>query len=450
MKSKKRTKKKTAVGQEHPQIFFIITSSIVVVLGITIVPFFLSRNSKEKVLGQEVIAMPSIEIPDIANTQGGIQNSPNNSTKINTINQDTTSVNGVPMKQPTPSFVCVGSVGGICPTVPQGQTGNVGINPMISNNPTTTTGTGNCGSSWQQMFAQFVQMLNSLFGISIGVPASPPCTVTPPPVTTIPVITPKPTVITMPSISSLPSISQMPLSISPTIPLVSVTGLPITASPAVTPVANVTVFPQPEGLTNWAGYVYHLPTGATGATLRSTWKVSQTTCTQDGNISPWIGFGGYSQGDHNIAQLGIDFQCINGQPIYATWTEAFPATSIYYDNDIASAGDEISQSITFQGNGSFLTKMTNTTKGWSLSVPMSFEAGYVPVTGDVISEIVFGAVPSYTPQTHFTNNFYSHNGEAEKPLVTASGIARMEIGSNGVQKTQTSALTTTGFTISNK
>jgi hypothetical protein len=400
---------------------------------------------------------------------------------------------------PTQNFVCVGSSGGVCPTLtptPGQQTAPAGatVNPSAVVLPTvisSTSGTAsksatkgkgkgkgktgkneNCdeydGNLLARLIAQLIDFIRSLFGGGGGFLGGHDCN----PGETAPIGTPVPTATASAALSSVTPIALVssPTVITPTVlitapavipstspiptatlaptatPVPTATPIP-TATPVPSPTPIPTVFPVQAGLSNWGGYAYHVPTGLTAATLRANWTVSQVTCTNALNMSPWIGFGGYEPSDGDIAQLGIDFQCNNGQAGFFPWTEAFPANPIYYKDPI-SVGDQISENITYKGNGSYMTNMMDTTKGWSISLPMSFP-GVNPQTGEIIVELLVGPITPYTPVT-FSNIFYSNNGQPEQPVVAAPGIVRTELEYNKIQQTQTSPLTVSGFSISKK
>lgn len=467
---KKNTIKKVKQQYQKIQIFFVgIVSLIILAVSINITQQITNSDSKGTVLSENVQNLfPSKQVGGNANTNTA-QPSPSPINTNNTVVIVTPATNTITNTNPngnnnvnantnvntntlipTPTLYCVGSIGGVCPTLTPLQ----GANQAANVNTVTNNGNTNCagGNIFMQLLSDLISFFNALFGLNISLPNVGCSTVATNTNTVINTTNINGNTTTTNVVTPIPVVTYA-IPVAPVVPSVAaLTQGPLAVTQAPAPVTNITVFPQQDQLGNWAGYIYNLPAGLTGATLRSTWNVSQVTCGQDGNYAPWIGFGGSSQNDPNIAQLGVDFQCMNGQPSYATWTEAFPADSIYYNNKPVSVGDQMSENITFQGNGTFMTNIMNNTKGWSLSLPMSFGSGYTPQSGEVVSELVFGTVPPYNPPTSFTNNFFSNNGQVEQPLVTASGLVRVDLTlpTNKVALTQTSALTPNGFTVSFK
>ena len=252
-----------------------------------------------------------------------------------------------------------------------------------------------------------------------------------------------------PSVSGSPSISPAPSSITASVPP-TISGT--TASPtAGTPPTTGSTAPsnlKPD-LGTWGGYATST-TFQANSKVTADWTVTALDCSGgDGSISPWPGFGGYGSSDPNIAQLGNDMDCTNGAATYPAWSEAYPASSVYYNNTM-KAGDQMTATVTFQGSGKFATTMTNKTENWTVTAPMSFTASYTPKTAEVILEALGDSssqqppVPKFAPLT-FSNSTYSTTGQMT-PLASGPGLSLMELGSGGSAQVTTSAITGGNFT----
>ena len=254
-----------------------------------------------------------------------------------------------------------------------------------------------------------------------------------------------PTPTPCPGTSTAPSVVPGVSTIPSTQPSAGVSSAPITTlipstAPSSTP---ITTIPIKSAASNWAGYVSQT-TIPTNAKITANWTVPTNDCTLgDGTTSPWPGMGGSSSSDPNIAQLGNDDDCTGGVATYPAWSEAYPANSVYYQNAM-SAGDQMTASVTFTGNGAFTTTMTNTTKGWTLNVPMSF-SGYTPTSSEVIMEALGnGQVPKFT-NMNFTNAIYSPDGTQQVPFASAPSMVGLNGGTNSTIKIQTNALSGSSF-----
>lgn len=258
--------------------------------------------------------------------------------------------------------------------------------------------------------------------------------------------------------SGNPTPTPLPVTpLSPTPPCNTSTPMPTqtdslpTTPPTMTPpVSNLPILPPTRGRSSWGGYVFPIPSTTNNAQVSATWNVSNITCTQNGqtqqDLGSWVGFGGYSQSDSYIAQLGTDDQCNNGTPSYVSWTEAFPAAPVF-TNYTVRTGDQISANVTFQGNNTFATQMSDASQGWSLSTPMSF-SGNIPSSGEIAIESSTGRlIPRFDP-INFTNVLYSYDGVAQQPLSQAQGLVKMDINLNRTQETNTSPINGSIFSVS--
>ena len=134
--------------------------------------------------------------------------------------------------------------------------------------------------------------------------------------------------------------------------------------------------------TNWAGY------GATGGTFTSVsanWVEPSVTCTSNGIVGFWIGLDGW--GSNTVEQDGTGVDCENGKPRQFAWWETYPANSIQAYSAPVAAGDRMSSSIAYQGDGRYLMVLTDRTARWTARNPVS-----LPAARNVSAEIVAEAV----------------------------------------------------------
>jgi hypothetical protein len=338
---------------------------------------------------------------------------------------------------------------------------NVSPSPTPSATSSQTSTTCLSFSSQKGAVKQLVALLLELIlqllqQLGVQIPGVTSCT----PTTTTPVtgsITPTvaPVMTTSPTTAtSAPTTSPTTTTSTPTsTPQATVAPTP-TPTTAATPATTVTL--PITALDNWAGYVYTVAQGTTNDTVTASWTIPSVTCDTKGIISPWTGFGGYTQADHNIAQLGDDFDCTSGTIAYNPWTEAFPAAPIYYNHPI-KLGDQMTASVQYSGAGKFATSMTDTTQGWNVSVAMTFTTGALaPANGEtVMEELATGAALQDFSPIAFTNSDFSFSGGTPEGFSSAPGLVRLELASslagnarNVTAATATSPVTGGSFSIS--
>lgn len=244
-------------------------------------------------------------------------------------------------------------------------------------------------------------------------------------------------------------------------------GAPCAPSPSLSPSPAASISPSPDpnasssagigshNSANWAGYAILEPPSP-GGSITTTWKTTNMDCGDGkGHASSWPGMGGQGN-DGNIAQLGTAEICVEApttkqlEPIYYGWTERFPDPVVPLDenNYKVTVGDEFTATVTFQGNGKFATVMTNKSKGWTVNMPMSFDASYIPQSSEIITESsdTFPIVPRFDPIS-YPGSIYSPDGQKKLPLSQAPKLERIVNATrDGIIRTETSPITGDTFT----
>lgn len=197
---------------------------------------------------------------------------------------------------------------------------------------------------------------------------------------------------------------------------------------------------------NWAGYATQSSPSPNGY-ITTNWNITKVDCSAgDGHASSWPGMGGRKD-DPNIAQVGTAVVCTNGsyQFGYYGWTESYPNPVAPLDSNKypVAIGDQLTATITFQGNGKFATVMMNKTKGWMLNMPMTFEATYVPKSSEVITESAdnYPVVPKFDTII-YPGNVYSPDGVQKIPLGAAPNLVKVtNVDANNILRTDVSPFT---------
>lgn len=134
--------------------------------------------------------------------------------------------------------------------------------------------------------------------------------------------------------------------------------------------------------TNWAGYGV---TGGKFTSVSANWVEPSVTCTSNGIVGFWIGLDGW--GSTTVEQDGTGVDCQNGKPQQFAWWETYPANSIQVYSAPVSAGDKMSSSITYQGDGKYLMVLTNWTARWTARNPVSLPEGR-NASAEIVAEAV--------------------------------------------------------------
>jgi Peptidase A4 family len=144
-----------------------------------------------------------------------------------------------------------------------------------------------------------------------------------------------------------------------------------TATAAATPAATPAVVWHAPGRatenasSSWSGYAVtgHGPYTSVSAN----WVQPAVDCarTPTGYSAFWVGLDGYTSS--TVEQTGTEADCSSGSPVHYAWYEMYPAPPVNYDNPVA-AGDVMSASVTYRGDGVFRLTLSNTTRGWTRTV----------------------------------------------------------------------------------
>jgi hypothetical protein len=135
---------------------------------------------------------------------------------------------------------------------------------------------------------------------------------------------------------------------------------------------------------NWSGYA---ATGGSGGdtSVTSSWVQPAVNCSGGGDTysSFWVGLDGFD--NSALEQTGTEADCIDGQAEYGAWWEVLPAAESPYDVTVAP-GDQLSASVTDNGNGTFTMTLTDSTEGWTKSTTHAGSSGYQDSSAEVIAE----------------------------------------------------------------
>jgi Peptidase A4 family len=134
---------------------------------------------------------------------------------------------------------------------------------------------------------------------------------------------------------------------------------------------------------NWSGYA---ATGSDGAftSVSSSWVQPAVSCSSKTTYSSyWVGLDGYS--NSALEQTGTEADCIGGRAEYGAWWEVLPASESDYSVTV-KAGDSLTASVVYNGNGTFTMKLSDSTEGWSKSTTAKGSSGFEDTSAEVIAE----------------------------------------------------------------
>lgn len=115
--------------------------------------------------------------------------------------------------------------------------------------------------------------------------------------------------------------------------------------------------------TNWSGYDL---TGGTYTSVSSAWTQPSVSCSSGNQYSSfWVGLDG--DGSNSVEQTGTEADCNGSTAVYSAWYEMYPKLPVTF-RDTVRPGDAMTGSVTSQGGGNFLLKISDTTRGWTESV----------------------------------------------------------------------------------
>jgi hypothetical protein len=110
---------------------------------------------------------------------------------------------------------------------------------------------------------------------------------------------------------------------------------------------------------NWSGYI---ASGATFASVSSTWVQPSATCTSATAASAfWVGLGGASPSSPGLEQIGTSADCVHAQASTYAWYEILPAAATWIPVAV-SPGDTITASVSV-ADTTVSFSLTNVTTG---------------------------------------------------------------------------------------
>ncbi len=208
---------------------------------------------------------------------------------------------------------------------------------------------------------------------------------------------------------------------------------------------------------NWSGYAalsnFTNPAVGSVTYVAGSWVVP-TLSRSNGTYSAfWVGMDGY--GSNSVEQIGTQHNWVNGKQQNYAWFEIYPNYSYMINGFPVNAGDTISASVSFQGNGVFLLTMINNTQKVSVTVPTFYTTSYdAPrASAEWIIEAPFynGMLPlAHFGTAQFSNCIATINGLSGSISCNAYRNALITMTTSaGIQKAMPSALSTDGqsFTV---
>ena len=120
--------------------------------------------------------------------------------------------------------------------------------------------------------------------------------------------------------------------------------------------------------TNWSGYAV---TGTNGSVtdVKGSWIVPTVTClggAPDSYSSFWVGIDGFNS--NTVEQIGIDADCVSGEPTYSAWFEFYPHWPSTINTVEVVPGDTISAKVSYGAKGQFTVTLTNIYRKQSFSI----------------------------------------------------------------------------------
>jgi len=206
-------------------------------------------------------------------------------------------------------------------------------------------------------------------------------------------------------------------------------------SKVTTEVSNTTR--QEEFSENWAGAVL-IATTATYKSVTGTFTVP-TPKTTGGSAqqcaSAWVGIDGDTC-ETGILQTGVDF-CVTGTSVeFDGWYEFFPADSVDFSGITFSAGDSVTLTATTASTSSGTLKITNNSKGVTVSKAVTSTAKLCETNAEWIVEDFEeceGNDCSLVPFANFgTVEFTGASATTSTGTVTAASATLIDIEQNSV------------------
>lgn len=175
---------------------------------------------------------------------------------------------------------------------------------------------------------------------------------------------------------------------------------------------------------NWAGYA---AAGAAGqfTSVSTSWTQPAVTCNATNTFSSfWVGLDG--DGTNTVEQTGTEADCSNGAAAYSGWWEMFPNAPVFYNNPVAP-GDQMSASVTANGNGNFTLTLSDATQNWSQTTQQT-NANAQLGSAEVIAEAPSNG--TVLPLSNFGTVTFS-NATVNGAAIANSGAASLTMVSQG-------------------
>jgi len=205
----------------------------------------------------------------------------------------------------------------------------------------------------------------------------------------------------------------------------------------------------------YSGYSDQVPANTTKLSVSTAWTVSATTCSGNAvGISQWPGVEGGALNNLWLAQTGTYGYCVGGAISYFSWAILVgvekPFTGLPTNQYPTKPGDKYSASVVMSSPRHFTSTLTNITRGWTYTKPMTVTTQFDPIYNDFIILENEGhttqPLTKFTPAT-FSQNTFSLNSSGIQPFAKAPGLGCVASKQTGPQETAVSNLINGNFTI---
>lgn len=123
--------------------------------------------------------------------------------------------------------------------------------------------------------------------------------------------------------------------------------------------------------TNWSGYVaaadFTTPSVNSVSAVYGSWIVPTIGTNSNSYAAFWIGIDGYTSS--TVEQIGTSHSFVNGVKKHFAWFEMYPRGSFSVGGFPLAAGDVISASVVYSGDGIFTMNIYNNTREVYATVP---------------------------------------------------------------------------------
>lgn len=210
-----------------------------------------------------------------------------------------------------------------------------------------------------------------------------------------------------------------------------------------------------EGLsTNWSGYAAatSLTNPLTGSVTKvsGSWTVPALSPSRMISYSSaWVGIDGYTS--TTVEQIGTEHDYYFGRQQNYAWFEMYPGGSYELGGFPTNVGDQISATVTYQGNNVFQLTIVNNTKKVSFTIPSSYttSASTKRSSAEWVVEAPsngYSILPLANFRTITMSNCIATINGVSGPINNSAwkNDAITMVTPYGVQKAQPSALTSNG------